>query len=138
MGTGSYDDIVSVCDQLIADAEAGTMVNDMLPLLNAGQRIIYDHIAHVIGLNVPINIYVSGSAGTGKSFLISLLQAKFRTINMSYVTCASTGIALIPYPHTTGIISRFSSHSQGFQALYTTHFPFISSLHNICSLTLPD
>ena len=73
--------------------EAGTMVNDMLPLLNAGQRIIYDHIAHVIGLNVPINIYVSGSAGTGKSFLISLLQAKFRTINMSYVTCASTGIA---------------------------------------------
>ena len=72
---------------------AALTLEEMLPLLNHDQQLIFTHVSTALGLDVLINIFVSGKAGTGKSFLIRLLQAYFTTINVSYVTCASTGIA---------------------------------------------
>ena len=72
---------------------ASLTLEEMVPLLNRDQRLIFSHISTALGLDVVINVFVSGKAGTGKSFLIRLLQAYFTTINVSYVTCASTGIA---------------------------------------------
>ena len=46
-----------------------------------------------MSLDIATNAFISGAAGTGKSFLIRALQAYFTTANISYVTCASTGIA---------------------------------------------
>ena len=72
---------------------ASLTLEEMVPLLNRDQRLIFSHISTALGLDVVVNVFVSGKAGTGKSFLIRLLQAYFTTINVSYVTCASTGIA---------------------------------------------
>ena len=64
-----------------------------LPQLNQQQRTIFDRISRLFGLDISTNMFISGAAGTGKSFLIRTIQAYCTTVNMSYVTCASTGIA---------------------------------------------
>ena len=72
---------------------ASQLLRTHRPQLNVEQRDIFERITRRLSLDMNTNAFVSGPAGTGKSFLIRTLQAYFTTVNISYVTCASTGIA---------------------------------------------
>lgn len=64
-----------------------------VPKLNPEQKAIFDHITRNLALNIATHAFISWPAGTGKSFLIKALQAHITSLNLSHVTCASTGIA---------------------------------------------
>ena len=72
---------------------AAEILNERLPKLNDDQRSVYAHVHGALTANVAFRIFVNGRAGTGKSFVISCLQALFTRMDIPFVTCASTGIA---------------------------------------------
>lgn len=64
-----------------------------VPQLNTEQKALFDLITRHLALNIATNAFISGPAGNGQSFLIQALQAHITSRNLSYVACASTGIA---------------------------------------------
>ena len=82
------------CDFTEHDKSAAAeFLEERLPKLNNDQQSIYSHVNTSLTSNVAFRIFVNGRAGTGKSFVISCLQALFTTMDIPFVTCASTGIA---------------------------------------------
>ena len=82
------------CDFTDAEIQvASDYLRVHLPQFNTDQKVVFDRICRRLSLDISTNAFISGAAGTGKSFLIRALQAYFTTANISYVTCASTGIA---------------------------------------------
>ena len=51
------------------------------------------YILRALDSGVALNLFVSGNAGTGKSFLISCIQSLLTSRSIPFLTCASTGIA---------------------------------------------
>ena len=74
-------------------SHAAKILDERCPRLNRDQTAVYSYINDALAANVAFHIFVNGRAGTGKSFLISCLQALFTTRDVPFVTCASTGIA---------------------------------------------
>ena len=96
------DDPVPSCDpgQYItcnftpaAIAQADTLLRQRQPCLCPDQATVFNHVRAALDANIVFSFFISGKAGTGKSFLISCLQSLFTMRSIPYVTCASTGIA---------------------------------------------
>ena len=82
------------CNFTASEIEAAhQLLRVHVPQLNTEQKTIFDLITRNLASNIATNAFISGPAGTGKSFLIQALQAHITSCNLSYVTCASTGIA---------------------------------------------
>ena len=82
------------CNFTASEVEAAKeLLRVQVPQFNPEQKSIFDRITRNLGLKIATNAFISGPAGTGKSFLIKALQAHITSLNLSYVTCASTGIA---------------------------------------------
>ena len=88
--------------------------------LNRDQRNVYDYVSSTIADGTLLSLFVSGKAGTGKSFLIDALRAFFTAQNISFITCASTGIA-------ASLIGGRTEHSD-FGIYTNSHGETISSL----------
>lgn len=72
---------------------AAGLLAERQPNLNMDQLSVFSHVNNAVTSNVAFHIFVNGKAGTGKSFLISCIQALLTTLDVPFVTCASTGIA---------------------------------------------
>ena len=73
--------------------EANRRLQTIQTQLNCDQRTVFNHVSQTLDLGSLLTVFVSGKAGTGKSFLIDALTALLTSRNLSYITCASTGIA---------------------------------------------
>lgn len=74
-------------------AHAQEMLDMNLPRLVPDQLSVFQYVRSHLSSNTIFSLFVSGKAGTGKSFLIACLQNLFITANVPFVTAASTGIA---------------------------------------------
>ena len=74
-------------------AEARTFLDAKVPMLVPDQLSVFRYVQDHLNSNTSFAVFVSGKAGTGKSFLIACLQNLFVTSNAPFVTAASTGIA---------------------------------------------
>ena len=88
---------------------------DNVKMLNDGQRLVFDHVMkHVVSVDEPLYLFITGGAGTGKSLLLHTLYhslSRFYNLqpnvdaNMTSVLClASTGKAAY-------LIRGFTVHS---------------------------
>ena len=72
---------------------AANQLNSIIPSLNENQSHIFNEIKERIDAGIQVNAFISGKAGTGKSFLINALKKFFITKDIPFIVCASTGIA---------------------------------------------
>ena len=74
-------------------AKAQEMLDMNIPRLVPDQLSVFQYVRSHLSSNSSFSLFVSGKAGTGKSFLIACLQNLFMTQNVPFVSAASTGIA---------------------------------------------
>ncbi|GJZ46146.1 DNA helicase [Tanacetum coccineum] len=82
--------------------ELAKLKNESIPLLNAEQKQIYDHIINADANNRQALIFVYGHGGTGKTFLWKTIVSSLRCERKIVLAVASSGIAslLLPAGHT--------------------------------------
>jgi viroplasmin and RNaseH domain-containing protein len=66
-----------------------SVISYSVDFLNASQLMIYNEMCK------DANIFITGDAGTGKSFLINTFIAEQRKLNKNVIICAPTGVAAI-------------------------------------------
>ena len=139
-------------DQEITDATH--RLQTIQTQLNCDQRTVFDHVSQTLDLGSLLTVFVSGKAGTGKSFLIDAITALLTSKNVSYITCASTGIAaslirgrtvhsafgIFTNSHGETIssltISRPAGHASHDPFSIASIPPFASWRHRVCLLTM--
>lgn len=72
-----------------------SVISYSVDFLNASQLMIYNEMCK------DANIFITGDAGTGKSFLINTFIAEQRKLNKNVIICAPTGVAAINIGGTT-------------------------------------
>jgi len=70
-------------------------LNQNVPLLNEDQQNIYDEIMEAIEQSNSACFFIDGPAGTGKTFLYTVLLAKVRSEKKIALAVASSGIAAL-------------------------------------------
>lgn len=73
--------------------DANKMFLCMLNNMNDDQKFIINNIIDIFPIRAPI--FISGKAGTGKSYILNCLKNYFISKNISFCVTASTGIASI-------------------------------------------
>ncbi|XP_078280432.1 uncharacterized protein LOC144607444 [Rhinoraja longicauda] len=87
--------------------EQQQFVAEKEPMLNAEQRVVYDHVCGCLDRNVPSMIFIDSPAGTGKTFLTNLILSKVRGKGDVAFAVASSGIAATLMPGGRTAHSRF-------------------------------
>ena len=100
--------------------EANHRLETIANQLNCDQRTVFNHVSQTLDIGSLLTVFVSGKAGTGKSFLIDAITALLTSRNVSFITCASTGIA-------ASLIRGRTVHS-AFGIFTNSHGETISSL----------
>lgn len=91
-------------------------------LLNDGQRSAYNEIISSVSENKGIIFFLSGGAGTGKTFLYNTVASKCRSDGHIVVTVASSGIASLL------LVGGRTAHS-------TFSIPFDVSDNSVCGFS---
>lgn len=83
--------------------------------------------------------FISGSAGTGKSFLINLFAKKFSELNKNFLLMAPTGVAAVNIQgQTIHSALRIWSHSGRYQTLAFTDQEFKQELRKIDTIIIDE
>ena len=93
------------CNYDIADLKSQHSLN--LPLLNNGQKIIYDSVVVAVLQKKQSLIFVHGHGGTGKTFLWHTIINRIRYEGLVVLVVASSGIASLLLPGSRTTHSRF-------------------------------
>ena len=72
---------------------AKNILINMIRTFNDKQKMIYENIIDRLKGGVQLKAFISGKAGTGKTFLINALKNYFIANSIPFIVCASTGIA---------------------------------------------
>ncbi len=83
-------------------------VNQWLPLLSDGQRMVFEYAMNVIeGREESVPVFVDGPSGTGKSLLLNVICAKLRSMAKIVLCVSSTGNSALNYPGGTTAHAMF-------------------------------
>ena len=73
--------------------DAQTLLDQLRTTLSPDQAYVFQKVEDALNGNFTFTFFISGKAGTGKSFLITCLKSLFTSQSIPFVTAASTGIA---------------------------------------------
>lgn len=90
--------------------------------LNPRQREIFERITTAINTDSPAAFFLQGSAGTGKTFLYSVICNYYRAQGKIVLCVASSGIASLLLP------GRRTAHSR-------SKIPLILDDHSVCNIS---
>ena len=73
--------------------DARTLLRQLRGTLSSDQAYVFQKVEDALNANFIFTFFISGKAGTGKSFLITCLKSLFTSRSIPFVAAASTGIA---------------------------------------------